>query len=605
MTKKIIIFEYDTPINQNEFINFEPGIWWWKVENNVKNVTDNHSVVGFYEYFQNQKRLVKSVRVDGILYSRTLSLSDCRLTDSSFYYDYPAQVLYVHFKNFENKIGKRVFYGSVVGYSQIPNNDIKTYWNDYYYEPRLVSVSGLKKSIDPLFFGLLKYQTGSVKLINTDGHFDNWRDKNLWGQGARIMVGGISDPYDNFETVFEGAIQDDSRDFDEFTVKLEDLRRSLTQPIATNRLTKSEFPYLNDNNSDEVKPVAYGTIYNAKAICLNEDEASPTYRTFLIADTEFNMIYSLDKIYVDEIETALTGTVNLSAGTFTMTTASVNGNEDKVTIDFIANTKTNGVEIIKDLLYRYDGKPYLQSFFDTNEIDLAATLARNTSLYVSDGSTKLSEGIESVCNDIDARFFVKNNGLYTIRIYDPAREENAVKILNDEWLSLPELENNGSEYLTSVIITYRRSIENDYHRTYENTNYKDSTFEIYKKLKVETFDTNLYTIEDAQDKSETIMSISKKVNDIIKRQTTWEKFGIEPGDFIVCDPISRPNAQQNLKVFEVVEVQNDVSNFKIKLGLRYVRDYIEQPEIEYHTIDDNTNNIILDNEDRFFYGYIA
>jgi hypothetical protein len=601
---KIILFEYDKTLDRTELLNEEAGIWTWKFVNTVTTVDDDNGNTGYYEYQNSIEYIIKSLKVDGVFYSKTTSLADCRATDSSFYYDLVNFNLYIHFADFEPPLNQNISYGGAVGYSKLPNNIRQPYFNDFYYDPRLLEVSGLSKSVDPLFFGLLQYSSGSVTLFNNDGNFDDWRSRNLYGQPARILVGDIEDDYNDFESVYEGFIADDSRTFEEFTITLEDPRRALTQPVATNLLTTTDYPDLKDEFQNTVKPVAYGSIKNAPAKCLNSEETpTPTYYTFLICDTEFNLVSSLDNIYVDGILTAITGTADLLAGTFTMTAGSVSGNLDNVTIDFTANSISNGANIIKDLLDNYDLKPFVPSFWDITEVDEAELLCRDTSLYIDNGSTSLSEAIESVLIDIDGRFFVKNNGLYTLRIYSESRTPNEKEIENDEWMESPEIFNNGSEYLSSAIVTYLKDISSGSFLTYEDTTFQSEAFERYKRYKTATFETNLVTLAAAQEKAQTIMNISKEVQDVVVRRTSWDNFGIEPSDFVVASPASRLNNNSSRGIYEVLTVENNLIDFDLSLSLRYVKD--ADPEITYDSIDDNIDLNILDNNNNALIGRLT
>ena len=862
--EKIILFEIDKPINLNRLLNVEPGIWSWKLVNTVETVTDDHEVIGYYQYQNEILYNIKSLFVDNEAYSKVVSMIDLRASNKSFYYDTSEYKFYIHFDQFEPPLSKEMYYGAGEGYSKLPNNLIKPYYGGNYFTPLLSEAPGIKKSIDPLFFGLLKYVKSSVTLINSSGEFDDWRSNDFFGQNARILVGDIDDDYTDFESAVEGFVSDDSRTFDKFKVKIEDPRRSLTQPIAANKLTLADYPYLKDENVDTVKPVCYGPILNAECICLNEDDtssddgvdatsghaaisstsltfigstdpsldtgtydlditidggalnqltvtiintynwyaiaavltlalrtatgeayaltisdgkiylsslttgaastvviadgtagvatigpllaqidsqvdymtttidtpidgiavssgfgtissstpvdfigaivpglASTTYvlgitvdggalnqaeaivantddwdaiaaafqvglraetggsetvvisggnivftsgttgasskiviedgddsglpvaflkwlpivvpsmnpeiirtsdKTFLICDTKYNNVFSLDNIYVDGVGTAITGNLNLSAGTFTMTKESVFDNVDNVSIDFTATNDYSGIDIILDLMKNYNNMPFNSSFWDLAEVNAATS--RNSSLYIDKGTVKLAKGIESVCIDVDARFFVKNNGLYTIRIYDEDRTPNTKEIETTEWVGNPStIDNNGSEFLSSVIIEYSKDQKNNDYSTYENTVYKEEVNDRYKKLKVGNYKTNLTTLADAKLKSETIMNISKNVQDIVERTASWDNFGIEPSDFVICSPSTRQSEDSVRGIYEVLKVNNNLKNFTIGLALRYIK-LADEPNV-YDTIDDNNDISIDDNNDINLIGRIS
>lgn len=598
--EKIILFEVDKPIELNKLLSYYPGIWFWTIVNEVETVTDDHGVTGYYQYQNAVKYNIKSLLVNNEPYSIVNTLEECLITNKSFFYESPTYRLYIHFDETDHPLDKDLFFGAANGYSKLPSNEVKPYYGGNYYPPLLKNVPNIKKSIDKLFFGLLKYVKASVTLINSNGEFDDWRDQDLFGQPSRILVGNIDDNYTDFQSVFEGFVSDDSRTFDEFKIKIEDPRRALSQPVATNKLNQTDWPDLKDTNVNKVKPVAYGKIYNAEAICLNEEDASAADRIFLICDTEFNIVDSLDTIYVEGVETALTGSTDLTAGTFTMTKASVFDAFDAVTIDFTITPSYDGIDIILDLMLNYNDYPFIDSLWDTAEVNAASS--RTTSLYIDKGKSELSKEIESVCVDIDARFFMKNNGLYTIRIYDEDRTPNTREIPDIEWMNFPSIDNNGSEFLSSVIISYNKNEKNGTWTLYENTDFIDEVFDRYKKKKVGEYNTNLTSLTDAQDKSDTIMNISKNVQDVIERKCNWNNFGIEPTDFVVCSPLNRPSEESVRGVYEVLKVTSNLKDFNIGLSLRYVKEADDLPI--YLTIDDDDDLAIDDNNDLALIGKV-
>jgi len=74
-------------------------------------------------------------------------------------------------------------------------------------------------------------------------------------------------------------------------------------------------------------------------------------------------------------------------------------------------------------------------------------------------------------------------------------------IQQDEWLDNPEIDNNGNEFLSSVIIKYDHNIEADTYRQYENITYKESVFATYKSYKSTTIETNLTTFATVNPKA--------------------------------------------------------------------------------------------------------
>ncbi|MGD8305204.1 MAG: hypothetical protein PVF17_00995 [Ignavibacteria bacterium] len=569
-TNKIVLFEYDIPVDRTNMLNYEAGIWFWTITPGDVTVLDNYGMSGYYNWTNTLVYNIKSFRYDDIFFSRTTSLDDCRQTENSFYYDEETTYLYIRREDYEPVLTDNMIIGVAVGYSYKENIDC--YYNNQYYEPLISKMFAIKKSIDPLFYGLLKYQSGEVTFINNGGEFDDWRSRNLFKMASRVLIGDYGDSYSDLVQRYSGFIENDKKTFTEFSLTVQDPRKGLTQGIATNLLNQTDYPDLSDSNVDVSKPVAYGVITNAPTYCLNEEESgSPSSYTFIFADTTYNNVTSIEEIRVNKVVKTPTST-DLAAGTFVLSSSDVGDNFDEVKIDFTVNTK-NGINIIKDLMLNYDNKPYLGSFFDISEIDDAEIDCRDTSLYIEDSDLKLSEAIESICKDCDIRFFVKDNGKYTARIYDADRTP-AYTIQKDDWMGDPSIINNGSEFLTSVRIGYKHDIDNDERLYYENIDYRDNTFKIYKSYKTRTYETELTTLADAQDKSETIMEISSNINDIVERTTHWAYADIEPTDFIIANPTDRVSSTvDNWGIYEILNVTKSLENFTVKLKMRFVKAY--------------------------------
>jgi hypothetical protein len=594
-----ILWEYDKPINSIGFLNYTSGIWQWVISpawDGVKTILDDRGITGFYRDNNIIVYDIRSVSVDGVQYSRVFTYSELQSTESAFLYNISTTKILIHFNNSEppHKYSEIAF-GFVKGFSKGVIGDNKPYYNNIFYEPRVNKVFNISKKKDPLFYGLLKYTTGSVSCFNEDGYFDDWRDRNLYAQASRILIGEKDDAYSAFTLAFQGLIENDYRSWTEFNVKLQDPRKGLTLSIANNLLNKTLYPSLNDSNVDKPKPVKYGKQIKSPCICLNETQTGTTTFTFLLCDTEFNAVDSITTVYVDGTATA-TASQNLTAGTFTLT-MTAGTDQANVTATFQATATKNGVDIIKDLMYRYDDKNYTSTFWDTTETAIAQAVSRDTSVSVDDDK-KLQDVIQQICVDIDGVFFFKDTGVYTIRIYDDARAVTKI-IYQDEWISEPEIENNGAEFLSSVIIKYNHNLDNDKYEQYENVNYKATVFDTYKTYKTTTIETNLTSLADAQAKSESIMSISKLVGDIITRSIPYCT-DIEIMDFVAAAPVSRLFTKNGVAIapvynkYEVLGITKNFDKFEIALTLRYIEPYTMPIDETYNVLVDESGNFATD-----------
>jgi len=435
--RKIVSYEFGQPNQIYKFLNYAGGIWKLNVTPGTVVVTDDNSNTGYYSYNNATVYNVQFITVNNKPYSKLNSITELYTMTESWYYDPVDMVLYISFYNYDPPLNKKIFLGIIYGFSK---NSNYSYYNDSYYDSRIKSIFGVKKSKDALFFGILKFSSGKVTLINTDGAFDNWNTFNSFRQPARILIGEDDDDYTDFKQVFSGIIGNYSYSRDEISIDNNDVRSALTTPLPENKYTKSAYANLGDNSVDKFKPIAYGDIRGGVCICLNETAVAPATYSFSFMDVTYYAATSVTTVYVNNV--SKTPTVNLAAGTFTLSAADVDGNFGDVTIDFCGANIKNGVKIIKDIMDKYGDTAYLASTYDQTETAVASTLAgaRSTCLYAYN-QVALNKLIEQLCVDIDGLFYAKDNGLYTIRIYDQDRTPTKT-ILKDDWEDAPQIENN-------------------------------------------------------------------------------------------------------------------------------------------------------------------
>jgi hypothetical protein len=320
-------------------------------------------------------------------------------------------------------------------------------------------------------------------------------------------------------------------------------------------ITTTDYPHLSEDNKDKTKPVIFGIVNGIKVMCINSNEVTPTNYEFLICDDEFfDSNYYIIDIYTirvnrgetnEKIVTSYTRSGNILSipASTVVGTGTIADYLDNVNIDTVEMSVTNGVDIIKYLMLYYEGKSYITTFWDTTETTASRATARDTGIYIDKSDQKLIDILKIVCNDIDARFFQKWNGLYTIRLYDNDRDP-AKQIYDSKWIGNPGIENTGSEYLSSVVIKYGHDWDkNIYKYQYEYTGaLKESAHNTYKKYKNDSFETNLINSDAAEEKALTIMQQSYQIGDIVTRPmiandgTTDYSSTLEITDFIIAQP---------------------------------------------------------------------
>jgi hypothetical protein len=507
-------------------------------------------------------------------------------TDDSYFYDSSTSELTFRLAGSKVPPTNKIFAGVATGSTKGVDDDY--YKLSVYYEPRITDIFSINTKKDPLYFGILQFQSGSVKSINTDGKYDDWRSLNVFAQPARLLIGNRGDTYANFVQVFSGFIENDSTNWNDFSVRIQDPRKRLTNTVTGLILTQSVYPFLSDSNNNKPAPVAYGPNLNASTICLNEEATASEY-TFLFIDTTYNNPTSVDAVYLDGVEVS-PSSVDLNGGTFIIQSSALQDGFTNVTVDFTMPI-TNGVAIIKDLMEIKGATPYIDSLWDKTEVDAAELASRNTSLYIDD-ETDVKGAIERVAEDIDALFFAKDNGLYTIRIFDLNRTTSK-KILQDEWISGPKISNNGSEFLTSAIVEFNNDLSKNTAQQIENLDYKDAAFDIYKTFKTRKFPSGLTSQVDALAKGATILQFSSNVADIVTRSVNMDDhLDLVIMDFVTASPKTRPAESETFETWEILGMNKSFQSNQIDLTLRFIKSTIPQ-EYEYNVLVEEAGNYIV------------
>jgi len=576
ISHKIVLFEYDLPIELSTLINYEAGIWFTKLTPGVVEVSSSDGSTGYYEN-QNTRdyRDVGTVRADDVLYEKTSSLSELRATNESFYYNQDTTELFFHFDQFNWPTTQIINVGVLEGFTAFNSGDSSLIYDGKLYDPRIKSIGTLMKEKDPLFFGKLSFSSTTVTLINEDGKFDDFKDLNLFRQGARIKLGFEGDDYSEFNQIFEGFIEGYSYSQNDLQLTLQDVRKRFTRTIPTNYTLNTVYPYIKDSDLNKVKPIAYGQVRNSKVICVNTEEPTPATYDFLLMDTEYYDVTSVSAAYKDGVEIdSVNYTLDASNGLLKIDSSEIADNElTKVTVDFIGAPVTNGVSIIQDLLEKYASVSFNSTNYDTLEWNIAKVNSRFVGLCLN-REKKIIDAIEEILNAIDGTFFDKVDGRLTLRLYDPDR--TPVKTLREyEWISEPTFKSRDKEFLSSVKIGYSKDHkENDY-MYYLNKDYEDAALRKYKSYQQKTIETILQSETDALQKSELIMTFSSDVKDVVTRTTKTQNYNIEIGDFIVADPDKRVSGEEDFDTYEVIGKVLDVQNFTVTLSMQKVAEFRE------------------------------
>ena len=582
VSEKIVLVEIDPLEDGDLWVNVQPGIWAVTYSVNVPNTTYNFGAGAFgYGAFgsagvatlTNSK--AASARVnsfyDGtIWYSKVTALTTLRTTESAFYYDSATKILYVHFTNLDPPDAfPNIKLGVSIGYA-----NKGCYYDGIYYDARVLSVPAVGRSKDPLFFGKITFDGGTISLINSDGAFDAFQaDHEIYGSAIRILLGFEDNAYTDFKTLYEGYIENLRLSEDVFEIEANDKRKALSRKLPTAVFDTTTYPNLKGENAGKPIPLGYGSIKNAPVICVNENGTTPW--TFKICDTTHRAITSVDAVYVKggtaRTSVAWSGT-SLTLATFQLTAGVYTALKDEVTVDFQGYASggtliTNGLEIVRDILTNHFARPYTATFYNTTAWDSAETVAADVAIFVNE----VDEGwkiIEEISYSLHGNFIVQDDGKFTFRAYDAARAVDQTVYYWELLDQLLEVGYNIDEVLSSCRVGYAKDWAEKSFTTLVHNTEEVAVVDKFKFYREKTFDTLLTANGSAETFAAAIMAISADVRPIFRAKTKMQSIDRELSDMVNVQYKPENRAFVGWMSAEVIGKTVDLDAMTVELTLR-------------------------------------
>ncbi len=563
---KITLLELDIGRMHGQWFNRRAGVWYYNFSGTYALIDAAFlaGVVGL------DIARVGSVKSDGIPLAAVTGLDAVQTNELSFWWDSANLGLYVHIQNGDEPSIHQMFYGEAIGVANVPCD-----YNGFHYQPRLRSVPSIRKSKDPVFFGKIAFEGGRVAIENGDGYFDTFgEDNDLFGNAARILVGFEGLAYADFLPAFSGYIEDIEIGPDTMEVTIADKRKYLARKVPDTALEQTTYPNLADGNIGKVKPLAYGVIRRAPAICLNEEEnPAPATYTFLLADTDRHPLHAITTVYVDDVVTVPAST-DLTAGTFTLAAADYTPGQ-AVLADFEGYEDdggaliANALDVARDLLVAYFPMNYNELFFNTGEWNLARARSPDIA-YFGREPVEVIQIIEQISSSVFGNFIVQDDGRYTYRLYNEFAA-SLQTIPKEELLEgPPRLRYATQEVLSSTRIGYARDWGNDEYLYLADTSQKDAIYERYRVLREGKFDTLLPDAVAAQSFSDKVLQLSGWVQRFFETRTKLQPIQREIGDLVTVD-LNRPSGTGlGWVVAEVMGVEKNLTAFEVILTCRIV-----------------------------------
>lgn len=563
-TEKITIVELDLGTRQMVWFNWAAGVWYVDFDA-VYDLIDGALLSGVSAQTTGH---VRSVSSDA---ARLLSVADAatvQTTELSFFYDSSTRRVYIHLQNGDEPSLHRVMLGVVLGVATRAGIH-----NGMIYEGRLRSAPSISKSKDPLFFGRIAFEGGTIEIDNSDGEFDDVAEENdVFGGAVRIIQGFGGLEYPDFARMGSGAIEDFEIGPERMVVNMKDARASLSRKITTAVFDKTTYPYLKDSNVGKSIPVCWGVCRNVPVVCTNEDEApAPANYTFKLADTTNHELHAITTVRVNGVAKA-TSASDLAAGTFSLASANYSPG-DEVTADIegyedaSGNLIENALDVILDILETYFGIQYIPSIFNQGEWSAATALAPDV-CYFGNDPTEAIQIIEEICASSRLSFIVQDDDRYTARVYNPNRAVSQT-FLRADLLEIPTIAYKTAEVLTSTRVGYNKDWSRNEWVWLHDTSQEDAIYERYGIYREETFETLLKDATAAQAFSDDILELSGEVSRTVSLRMKLQPLGREIGDFIIAD-IGRRHGAEKLAKLEIMGFSRDLVRAETTLDCRIV-----------------------------------
>lgn len=226
VNKPLIAIQVDISQSNIQWVNIGAGIWYVSSLNDYPFV-DPSLLDGFTaQDFGN----IGSVVVDGVSQVQVYSLPELTNNSGRWYYDYEDRALYVCLPNYDEPFIHTIHIGVIYGYS---NHDFTPPDIEQFYEGRLLDLPNIGFSRDPLFYGKISFESGSIILNNEDGEFDVFaEDHYIYGNEVRIYFGFPDINFADFPRLFTGVIGNISIEENQVNIQISDKRKNMTKAIT-------------------------------------------------------------------------------------------------------------------------------------------------------------------------------------------------------------------------------------------------------------------------------------------------------------------------------------------------------------------------------------
>lgn len=249
-----VLFNMDITQENTQWVNNGAGIWAVNADA-IYDWVDSTLLTGFTA--QNIPQ-VGSVLVDYVQLTEAATLLECSDNPGTFYWD--GETLYIHIEDSSSPYLHVISLGIVTGYSDV---GFTPTGSSIPYDSRLLSVPSINQSRDPLYWGKIQYEGGTVTINNADGENDLLGESyNVYGNQARIYLGFTDLDISDYELLFTGFIETLRINEQNITIAFKDKRKSLTKKITYSCTDKNALEAIEEILFDNYELPYNGLYYN-------------------------------------------------------------------------------------------------------------------------------------------------------------------------------------------------------------------------------------------------------------------------------------------------------------------------------------------------------
>jgi hypothetical protein len=464
--------------------------------------------------YPSQQFSFSNLIIDYSPYYKATSLSECMETDASWFVD--GASLYVHAQDsYPVWFYYSKQYGAIFGFT---NKGVRRF-NRITYFPMIRGIPQVSEEVDPIEFGKMGYQSGSLVLANDTKYFDQMAA--VFGNDVNLKIGVDDGKYSSLKPIAKYWVENYSPTIQEVKFALKDKRELLSAKAPNTYFDATAYPDIEDSKIDKVIPDAFGELVGVPGICVN-GKATASEKVFKFA----SVITRLDHIYVyknEQWEEVSAASSSLLTGEITLSTANahVDGSTSKgivkVKMDGLFRPQVNPGDIIAEINSIYGGIDYLPGNYDIDEWESELGPLADIGLYL-DSSKDISEWIEDIQNGSTVGFqYMINYDKITARLDNPNRSV-AAKIRNVQILNIDKIEvdYNATIYASSALVKYGKDQDSKEYKQIINDTFKQAVLEVHRKEKQYECESLLTTDEDATTKAAVIMDDQKAIRPIYR-----------------------------------------------------------------------------------------